>query len=162
MKKFKGSHILYLILSLVLIAGGILLFPGLTNLGWGEKILDLLVGGILLVYFILIIIPALDKFSDKHVETKVLILIEVIAIAFLMVSSFLAFFDIMGALPIEIIVGGALWLRGTIQIVNIIHGRKSKFNWFGKYLYILLISLGVWILVGGFVTEKSILITICY
>ena len=161
MKKFNGCHIVYLLLSIVLIAAGILLFPGLTGLCWGEKVLDLLIGLILLFYFILVIIPALDKFSDKHIESKVLILIETIAIAFLMVASFLSFFEVMSALPVHIIVGGALWLRGTILVVQAIHGKRSKFNWVGKYIYILLISLGVWVIFGGVVTEKNILIAIC-
>ena len=40
MKKFKGCHVIYLIISLLFVAAGIVLFPNLTNLGWGEKLLD--------------------------------------------------------------------------------------------------------------------------
>ena len=161
MKKFKGCHVIYLILSLLFIAAGIVLFPNLTNLGWGEKLLDLLIGLALLVYFVIVIIPSLDNFSSKHNEIKVLTVIETVLVIFLMVASFLSFFNIMSTLPINIIVGGTLWLRGTCLVVGAIHGRKSKFGVLGKYLYILLISLGIYVIFSNLITEVVLLTSLC-
>lgn len=161
MKKFKGCYIWYLILSLLFIAAGVLLFPNLTNLGWGERLIDLLVGVALLVYFIAVIIPSLEHFGSKHTEIKILTLVETVLVAFLMVASVLSFFDIMTTLPINIVVGGALWLRGTCLVVGAVHGRKSRFGAFGKYLYILLISLGIWVVFSNLITDKVILTSLC-
>ena len=161
MKKFKGCHVIYLIISLLLIAAVIVLFPNLTNLGWGEKLLDLLIGLALLVYFIFVVIPSLDNFSSKSTEIKVLTIIETILVAFLMVASFLSFFNVMTTFPINIIVGGTLWLRGTCLVVGAIHGRKSRFGVLGKYLYILLISLGIYVVFSNVIREVVLLTGLC-
>jgi uncharacterized membrane protein HdeD (DUF308 family) len=78
-----------------------------------------------------------------------------------MVASFLSFFNVMTTLPINIIVGGTLWLRGTCLVVGAIHGRKSRFGVLGKYLYILLISLGVYVVFSNIITEVVLLTSLC-
>lgn len=161
MHKFKGCHIWYLILSLLLFVSSILLFPNFTGLKWGEKLIDILLSICLLFYFIFIIIPELETFSKKHLEAKIITLIETIFIAFLMVSNTLSSFGIMDGLSNNLVIGIVLYLRGTSLIVLSIYGKQTKLKFLAKYLYILLISFSVWMMFANEIIDKYLLIGLC-
>lgn len=161
MQKFKGCHIWYLVLSLLLFVGSILLFPNFLGIEFGDKLTDALLGFGLLMYFIFVIIPELDAFSKKYIELKIITLIETIFVAFLMVYSMLAFMNLLDNISKNLVAGIVLFLRGVSLLVSSYYKERLKLKKLTKYLYILLISFGVWTITYKTINDDVFLYVIC-
>lgn len=162
MKKFKNCHILYLLISVLFIAVGILFYPNLTNLGWGEKFIDLFLGVLLALYLFFMIFPELKNFNNKHNEVKVVNVLEIMVISFLTISSILSFFDIANTLSLTKTLGLAIWVRGVSLLIYVFHGRRKYFGFLDKFIFIILISLGVWVFFNGKITNEHLLLILCW
>lgn len=162
MKKFKNCHILYLLISILFTAVGILFYPNLTNLGWGEKFIDLFLGFLLALYLFFIIVPELKNFNNRHNEVKVVNVLEIMLISFLTISSILSFFDVVTTLSLTKTLGLAIWVRGVCLLIYAFHGRREHFGFLDKFIFILLISLGVWVFFNGKITNDHLLLALCW
>lgn len=162
MKKFKNCHVVYLIIALILVVAGILFYPNLTNLGLGERFLDLIVAGFLLLYLISFVIPYFNKFDSKASEYKVVLIVELVAISYLLVSNVLSFFNVMGALPINKVFGIVIWVRGVSLLISCLYGRSDSLGKLSKYIDIILISCGVYFFFVATISEGEMLRSLCW
>ncbi len=161
MKRFKYDWLVYAILGLAFLVVGILICPAVNVIN-SQKVISAVIGVLLILYFAFFIMSNLDRFKNKNAELKIISSIEILVIIFLIVTSFLAVFDIYVlnaqiTKNVSMIIGLAIWLRGIVNVVNEVYYQKTtKGGKFYKYFAIVLITIGTYCFFNIKITDETI------
>lgn len=162
MKSLVKNWIVDLIFAIITLTIGILLvIPSIA-----VKIISIIVGILLILFFSFFIIPKLRKIRSFNTEWVIWIILEailIIALAILAIVNRQTTLD-LGIIVLQLshIVGVVFVIEGTIGIVKlcnqtVIKGKHARVE---KYLSILLIIIGTYIFTNINITDKTIAIII--
>ena len=159
--KFLKNWIVDLILSIVFLTCGILLLiPSIYT-----HIVSYLVGGLLIVYYIIKVVPKYKKIRSMNAEWVIWIILEsilIIALAVLSILNQQTSID-LGIITLQLshIVGLVFIIEGIIGLIKLcnlvfVPNLEHKPRKSSKYLYILLVIVGTYIFASVNISTKDI------
>lgn len=154
MKRFKGDWILYLILSVVSIALGIILL--VNNYKIGLEILNIAIAIMLVIYLAVFLFPII---KNKQGKMKVLTIVEFVLICIIAVGLVLQQFKVFNIVGACKIIGLVIWLRAVVELFRAYFYRGSEngkkyASWY-FCLMIVLITAGTFMFAKPFFTDKQ-------
>ena len=157
MKRFKLDWLVYFILSVFAIAGGIIMLPGVTDLG--GKILNILLAICLVVYACLYLLP---KIKSYRKTPQILTIIEFVILCLLALGLVLVQFKVFQISGVVRIIGLAIWLRCVVELFRAYYYRGEASSY--KYpvwllcIYLVLITLGTYIFAAPFISDEKLVL----
>jgi len=157
MKRFKLDWLVYFILSVIAIAGGIVMLPGVTDLG--GKILNIFLAICLVVYACMYLLP---KIKNYRKTPQILTIIEFIILCVLAVGLVLVQFKVFQISGVVRIIGLAIWLRCVVELFRAYYYRGEASSY--KYpvwllcIYLVLITLGTYIFASPFISDEKLVL----
>lgn len=162
MKKFKFNWLVYAIIALASLVLAILIMPPVAVIDSEKFICGVLAAG-LIIYLVFYLLANAFKYKEKALEVQVVVAIELLAIAYFALGSFLLIFDtnIIGinniVRNIGRIIGATLWLRAVVLIISEANRRsRQKFGEFFIYLAIILITFGTYCFFNVNITFETV------
>lgn len=159
MKRFKNDWILYLIISVLAIALGIVLI--VNNYKIGMQILDIVIACILLIYLLIVLVPILRK---KRGTIQILTIIEFVLICVIAIGLVLQQFKVFNIVGACKIIGLVLWLRAVVELFRayFYRGKDSSFKYPIWYFCIMLflITLGTYMFAAPFFSNEQVVLTL--
>ena len=152
MQKLLKNWVFTLVLTILLLAFGIIMFTSL-----GEKTMNILIAAGLLVYIVLVLIDNVIHYRGKILVFAIL---ELMVVTMFATGLLIEDFNIFGRFGISGVngsVGFAMWLR---SVVEIIHGYflqstegKHRFSLPKMLICIAFLTLGVVLMCSPFIQE---------
>ncbi|MBE5746447.1 MAG: hypothetical protein E7359_04090 [Clostridiales bacterium] len=159
MKRFKNDWILYLIISILSIALGIVLI--VNNYKIGLDILNIVIAVLLLVYLGLVVVPVLRR---KTGSIQVLTIVELVIICIIAIGLVLQQFKVFNIVGSCKIIGLVLWIRAVVELFRayFYRGKESSFKYPMWYfcVILLLITLGTYMFAAPFFTDTQVVLTL--
>ena len=156
---------LYIVLGSLLILSSIILMPIWAKINnelffanWGMDIIKLVIAIILVLYLSLYLFKKLFKKENKAI--KILVILEFVILSIIALSCVLAQFNVFKVNDAGKILGIVLYLRGSIEIFRAYYYDRSsseKYSIWWLILSLLLVSVGVAFIIGGYLTNLQVL-----
>lgn len=164
MKKFKYNWLVFGAIAVILITIGILIMPSVNVIN-SEKLVSIIIGVCIIGYLVFVVLANVGKYKGKSFEVKLFQFIEILAVLYLSVASFLLAFDISiigtnGVVnQIGRVIGGTLFIRGLVIAVSEVNDRSvTRYGKLYIYAAIVLVVLGTY----GFFNVNVTIETICW
>lgn len=159
MKRFKFDWLVYLIVSLLAIALGIVLI--VDNYKIGLSILNIVIAILLLLYLGLVLIPVLRK---KRGVIQILTIIEFVIVIIISLGLILQQFKVFNIAGACRIIGLVIWLRSVVELFRayFYHGKESSYKYALWYFCVMiaLITLGTFMFARPFFTDQQVVLTL--
>ena len=157
MKRFKLDWLVYLILSAVFIAVGIVMIPEVTDLG--IKILNIVLALALIVYSVLYLFP---KIKRHRGAVQILTIVEFVIVCLIALGLVLMQFKVFQIDGVIRILGLVIWIRSIVELFRayFYHGKDSTY----KYpvwlfcIYLVLITFGTYIFASPFISDEKLVL----
>lgn len=159
MKRFKNDWILYLVISVLAIALGVVLI--VDNFKIGMQILDIVIAIMLIIYLALVLIPIL---RHKTGSIQILTIIEFILICIIAIGLVLQQFKVFNIVGACKIIGLVLWLRAVVELFRayFYRGKDSSYKYPVWYFCIMLflITLGTYMFAAPFFSNEQVVLAL--
>ncbi len=159
MKRFKYDWLLYLIVSVLTIALGIVLI--VKNYEIGLKILNIAISIILIIYLIAFLLPLLRHKSGR---IQVLMIVEFVLVALISIGLILQQFKVFNIVGACKIIGLVIWLRAVVELFRAYYyrGKDSSYKYPVWYFTIILalITLGTYMFAKPFFTDQQVVLAL--
>lgn len=159
MKRFKGDYIVYLLVSVLLIALGIVMV--VNNYEIGNKIINIAISFILMAYLALVIFPLI---KHKRGTIQILTIVEFVLIALIAIGLILQQFKVFNIAGACKIIGLVIWLRAVVELFRayFYRGKDSSYNYALWYFCIILalITLGTYMFAKPFFTDQQVILAL--
>lgn len=157
MKRFKLDWLVYLILSAVFIAVGIVMIPEVTDLG--AKILNIVLAIALVIYSILYLFPKIKRHKGS---IQILVIVEFVIVCLVAIGLVLVQFKVFQITGVVRILGLVIWLRSVVELFRayFYRGKDSSY----KYpvwlfcIYLVLITFGTYIFASPFISDAKLVL----
>lgn len=157
MKRFKLDWLVYLILSAVFIAVGIIMIPEVTDLG--AKILNIVLAIALVIYSILYLFPKIKKHRGS---IQILVIIEFIIVCLIALGLILVQFKVFEVTGVVRILGLVIWLRCIVELFRayFYRGKDSSYSYpvWLFCIYLVLITFGTYIFASPFISDQKLVL----
>lgn len=154
-KRFKGDTILYFVGTALLIVLGILLIPGITDLG--QDILNYVIAAGILVYLFAYLF---GKIRHSRQIIMVLTIIEFVLMFLIALGLVLAQFKVINISGACAIIGLALALRGSVEMFRAYFHQSSNNARYPLWQFIvnlIILVFGVYIFAKPFITDETMI-----
>lgn len=159
MKRFKFDWLVYLIVSVLAIALGIVLI--VKDYEIGLKILNIALALILIAYMLLFLLPIL---KHKRGTVQILVIIEFILVGLIAIGLVLQQFKVFNIAGACEIIGLVIWLRCVVELFRayFYRGKDSSYKYAVWYfcLILALITLGVYMFAKPFFTNQQVVLAL--
>lgn len=159
MKRFKNDWILYLVISILSIALGVVLI--VNDFKIGLQILDIVIACILVIYLSVVLIPIL---RHKTGSIQILTIVEFIIICIIAIGLVLQQFKVFNIVGACKIIGLVLWLRAVVELFRayFYRGKDSNFKYPMWYFCIVLtlITLGTYMFAAPFFSNQQVVLAL--
>lgn len=154
MKKNRNKGIIEIIVGVLLIALGIIMIPGVTNLS--KTLLFITIGALLLAYTIGYL------FLKVVLKTKgpilVISLVEFIVLTFIAVAAILKPWVSIPVISEACkVVGMAFWFRGVAEVLRLAITNNNKGGFYKTIFNVGLITVGTWFFVDPLFTNSELI-----
>ncbi|MBR2295982.1 MAG: hypothetical protein IKA43_01080 [Clostridia bacterium] len=152
----------YIVLSVLIAICALIVAPiwAKTDLffkGWGAKLIDTLLA-VAILYYVIIYLFRRVKSSSGAIQ--ILIVVEIVLLSLIALGLLLSQFKIISISDPCQVLGVALWLRGTIELVRAYYYRgassKMKYSLLSLAIAILMVSVGVYIFARPVLSRVSL------
>lgn len=159
MKRFKYDWLVYLLVSVLAIALGIVLI--VNNYEIGLKILNIAIAIILVAYMLLFLLPIL---KHKRGTVQILVIVEFILIGIIAIGLILQQFKVFNIVGACKIIGLVIWLRCIVELFRayFYRGKDSSYKYAVWYLCIILalFTLGVYMFAKPFFSDQQVVLAL--
>ncbi len=159
MKRFKGDYIVYLIVSVLLIALGIVMI--VNNYEIGLKILNIALALMIVAYLALVLFPLI---KHKRGTIQILTIIEFVLVCIIAVGLVLQQFKVFNIAGACKIIGLVIWLRAVVELFRayFYRGKDSSYNYAVWYFCIILalITLGTYMFAKPFFSDTQVVLVL--
>lgn len=156
MKKFKNDWIIYMLVGILALALGVVLIPGVTDLG--EKTLSLVIALALVIYLFTFLLKKIITKSSNVI--KVLTIIEFIVILLIALGLVLSQFKVINISGACKIIGCVLWLRGSVEMIHayFFKGEKKNYPLWLVFVNLGFVTLGTYMFAKPFITDETFIL----
>ena len=159
MKRFKGDYIVYLIVSFLLIALGIVML--VNNYEIGLKIVNIAIALILVAYLALVLFPLI---KHKRGTVQILTIVEFVLVCLIAVGLILQQFKVFNIAGACKIIGLVIWLRAVVELFRayFYRGKDSSYNYAVWYFCVILalITLGTYMFAKPFFSDQQVVLAL--
>lgn len=157
MKRFNYDWLVYLILSVLCIAAGVVMLPQVTNLG--IKILDIILAICLVAYCCVYLLP---KIKHSRGTIQILTIVEFVVICLVALGLILMQFKVFQIDGVIRIIGLVIWLRSVVELFRAYYyrGKDSSYKYpvWLLIIYLVLITFGTYIFASPFISDEKLVL----
>ena len=154
-KRFKGDTIVYFVAAVVLLVLGIVMIPGVTDLG--QSILNIVIAVAILCYLFGFL---LGKIKRSRQTIMILTVIEFVLLLLVALGLVLAQFKVINVSGACAILGLALALRGIVEMFRAYYHQSASNARYPLWQFIvnlIILILGVYMFARPFITDETLI-----
>ena len=159
MKRFKGDYIVYLIVSVLLIALGIVML--VNDYEIGLKIVNIAIALILVAYLALVLFPLI---KHKRGTIQILTIVEFVLVCVIALGLILQQFKVFNIAGACQIIGLVIWLRAVVELFRayFYRGKDSSYKYAPWYFCFILalITFGTYMFAKPFFSNEQVVLTL--